>query len=319
MDALTLAEIPVTLLRVLAVVLGLLWGSFANVVIYRVPRGMSLVRPASHCPACGEPIRPYLNVPLFGWLLLRGRARCCGAGISARYPIVEAIGGVLSLAVLEALVLPLPPGTSALYALALYVLDFSLALALTAAAFIDLEFMLVPDSISLGGTIVGLLTFGMRAMRVDEALVGAAVGFLVLWLPFEWAYTKLTGAPGMGRGDAKLLMLAGAWFGWSGALVVLGAAALQGSVVAGLVLARHGRIAEPEAVRRERAEARAEIAALPEEQRQAAEQEWAMDPLATEPASGVGKARVAFGPFLVLATLELLLLGRERIMDWLLP
>jgi leader peptidase (prepilin peptidase)/N-methyltransferase len=317
MDPLTLAEIPPSMLRVLAVVFGLLWGSFTNVVIHRVPRAMSLVRPASHCPACGEPIRAYLNVPVFGWLLLRGKARCCGAPISPRYPLVEAIGGLLSLAVLEAIVLQLPGSTPAVHALAIYLLDFALGLALTAAAFIDLEFMLVPDSISLGGTIVGLLTFGLRQMQVEDALLGAAVGFVVLWLPFDWLYTKLTGAPGMGRGDAKLLMLAGAWFGWPGALLTVGAAAIQGTLAAGLMWLWQGRIDEPDAVRREREQIQAEIDALPESERAAAQEEWARDPLAAPPQSGVGKARVAFGPFLALATLELLLLDRDRIMDWL--
>src|SRR3954464_12334210 len=96
--------IPLWLLRSTVFAFGLIWGSFLNVVIYRVPREMSVVRPGSHCPACGVPIRPWDNVPVLGYLLLGGKARCCKAKLSARYPLVEAMGGVLSLAILELLV-----------------------------------------------------------------------------------------------------------------------------------------------------------------------------------------------------------------------
>lgn len=108
----TLADFPLWFLRTFALAFGLIWGSFLNVVIYRVPRGMSVVRPASRCPACEAPIRPWDNIPVVSYLILGGKARCCGARVSPRYPIVEAIGGVLSLAVLEVIVLKLPEGTS---------------------------------------------------------------------------------------------------------------------------------------------------------------------------------------------------------------
>src|SRR5437773_941435 len=130
-----LADFPPVALRIMAVLLGLLWGSFLNVVIYRVPRGQSVVRPASHCTSCGKPIAGYRNIPVVSWLLLRGKAACCGAPISARYPLVEAIGGVLAWAVVEAVVLALPPDTPAVHALALFVADLALSLALVAAAF----------------------------------------------------------------------------------------------------------------------------------------------------------------------------------------
>jgi leader peptidase (prepilin peptidase)/N-methyltransferase len=89
----TFNNIPLWFPRAFAIVFGLLWGSFLNVVIYRVPRGMSVVHPPSHCPSCGKPVRPWDNVPVFGYILLRGKARCCGAALSPRYPLVEAIGG----------------------------------------------------------------------------------------------------------------------------------------------------------------------------------------------------------------------------------
>jgi leader peptidase (prepilin peptidase)/N-methyltransferase len=313
-----LADFPPIALRVFAALFGLLWGSFLNVVIYRVPRGMSVVHPPSHCPACTTPIVAYRNVPVFGWLALRGRAACCGAPISARYPIVEAIGGVLSLTVLETLVFALPPGTAALHALMVYVAHFALALALVAAAFIDVEHMIIPDAVSLGGALLGLATSPLRDMAWLDSLLGAAVGFAMVWLPFDFLYRKLRGKTGMGLGDAKLMMLAGAWVGGSGAAFVLGAAAMQGTLATLVMLLTGQRIEEPEAVRREREELREELAKLSEEDRAALLLELAEDPLAEPPEEGLGKARIAFGPFLILAILECLFIGRERLLGWIL-
>ena len=104
-----LTDFPIWFLRAFALAWGLIWGSFLNVVIYRVPREMSVVRPASHCPACGKPVRAWDNVPVFGYLLLGGRARCCKVKLSPRYPLVEAMGGVLSIAI--------PPRASTLHRL----------------------------------------------------------------------------------------------------------------------------------------------------------------------------------------------------------
>ncbi len=307
----TLDDIPPIFLRVLAVLFGLLWGSFVNVVIYRVPRHMSVVRPPSHCPACGKPVRAWDNIPFFGWFLLRGKARCCGAALSPRYPLVEAIGGLLSLAILEVVVFRLGPLTPAPRALAVYVADLALALGLVAGAFIDLEHMFLPDSITWGGAALGVATASFRGMTFVEALIGAAVGFVVIWLPFVVIYPRLRGRAGMGLGDAKLLMLAGAWFGWPGALFVLGAGAVQGTLVAIPLLLFKGKIEEPEAVQREREEMKKELATLSPEDRAEAEKELAEDPLAEEAGAGIGQARMPFGPFLSLAVLECLLFGRD--------
>lgn len=308
----TLADLPTWFIRGFAIAFGLLWGSFLNVVIYRVPKGMSVVRPASHCPACGAPIRPWDNIPLLSYALLGGKSRCCKARVSPRYPLVEAIGGVLSLAIVEAVVLRMPEGTSAGRALALYTADFALAMGLVAAAFIDLEHMYLPDAVTLGGAALGVATASFRSMSFVDALLGAAVGFGVVWLPFVVLYPKIRGGRvGMGLGDAKLLLLAGAWFGWGGALFVLGAAAIQGTLFALVMLLVGGKLEEPEAVRREREELHAELEAMSPEERALAEKELLEDPLAEEPGEGLGQARLAFGPFLVLATLECLLVGRD--------
>ena len=297
--------------------MGLIWGSFLNVVIHRLPRGMSLVEPASHCPSCNTPIPFYRNVPLVSWLLMRGKAPCCGTKVSARYPLIELSGGLLSIAVLEATIFPLGPGTTALHALAVYVANFALCLGLLAAAFIDLEHMILPDSITFGGTILGLATFTFREMDLLDAVIGAAVGFAVVYLPLVVGYAKLRGRAGMGLGDAKLLMLAGAWFGWGGALLVLGGGAIQGTLGV-IALSLSGKtLEEPEAVKREREELRAEIEALSEEERAELEAELGADPLAEEPEEGFFNARLAFGPFLILAILECLLIGPQRILSWL--
>jgi leader peptidase (prepilin peptidase)/N-methyltransferase len=310
---LLLGDLPLELLYGFALFFGLIWGSFLNVVIYRVPRGMSVVRPSSRCPACNTPIRAWDNVPVLGYLFLRGRARCCGAKLSPRYPLVEAIGGLLSVAIMHVLIVPMHPATSLARAGFIYIADLALALGLVAAAFIDLEHMILPDSITLGGAVLGVATASFREMTFTDALIGAAVGFLIVWLPFIVIYPRIRGRAGMGLGDAKLLMLAGAWFGWRGAVIVLCAGALQGTLGAIVTLLVRGKIEDPEAVQREREEIRAELEKMSPEERAEVEKELAQDPLAEEAGEGFGQARIAFGPFLVLATLEFLLFGREAL------
>jgi len=313
---------PLWFLRAFTLVFGLVWGSFLNVVIHRVPHGQSVVRPASRCPHCGAPIRPWNNLPVISWLLLRGRARCCKAKISPRYVLVEAAGGLLALAVLEALVVPLPPDTSVLRASVVFLASFSLALGLTAAAFIDLEHMYIPDSISLAAVLLGLATVSLRAsVGIVEAIVAGLAGFLTVWLVFGVLYRLIRGRTGMGLGDAKLLAVAGVWFGWKGLLFALLAGAVQGTMAAMLLLIVRGRIEDPEAVQREREELLSEVAAIEDETLRAeAEEELRKDPIFEPEGAGPGAARVAFGPFLVLAIIEYLLLGPalvEHYWEWL--
>jgi leader peptidase (prepilin peptidase)/N-methyltransferase len=295
------------LVRTVAFVFGCLWGSFLNVVIYRVPRGMSVVRPGSHCPGCGAPVRAIDNIPLVSWLVLRGRARCCGAPVSPRYVAVELLGGMVALGIAQVVIVPLPLDTSVLHAAAIFLSDLALALALIAAAFIDLSHMYLPDTITLGGTLFGLATPGLRDLGYTDALVGAAAGWVGVWLPFIVGYQALRGRPGMGLGDAKLVMLAGAWFGWAGAAFALFGGALQATLAAAIVLLTKGSIEEPEAVRADREELQRAAAEGDAEAAQA----LADDPLGTAPAEGVMAARMPFGPFLCLAILEWLLGG-----DW---
>jgi len=296
---------PPWLARVLAAAWGCIWGSFVNVVIHRVPRDVSVVRPGSQCPACGSPLRAIDNIPVISWLLLRGRARCCGARISPRYVVVELLGGLLGLAIFDVVVGALPGDTTIAHAAAIFLADFALAMALLAAAFIDAEHMYLPDAVTIGGTIFGVATPGLRAMSWFDALFGAGIGFLGVWLPFIVGYKALRGRVGMGLGDAKLVMLAGAWFGWPGVVFAVFAGAVQATLAAGIVLLARGKIEEPESVRTDREVLVRAADAGDEEARQALE----ADPLGTAPAEGIMAARLPFGPFLCVAILEWMLAG----------
>ncbi len=296
---------PLWFLRAFAISFGLIWGSFLNVVIYRVPRGMSVSHPPSHCPGCGKPVKPYDNIPVLSYLILRGKARCCKTPMSPRYPLVELIGGLLSLAVVEVIIARLPLSTPLARAGAIYLADFAAGLSLVAAAFIDAEHMFLPDGITLGGTVIGLATASLRGMSYVDAFIGGAIGFAVVWVPFVFLYERLRGRPGMGTGDAKLTMMAGAFFGWPGVFFVLFAGAIQGTVGALAIFLVRGKIEEPEAVVADRAE----MKRLADEGDEEAKAILADDPLANAPEPGLAQARIPFGPFLILAFLEFLFAG----------
>jgi leader peptidase (prepilin peptidase) / N-methyltransferase len=313
-----LLDFPPLFLLVLAGMLGLLFGSFANVVIYRLPRGENLAYPASHCPACGAPIKAYHNLPLLGFLWLRGRARCCGAPIPWRYPSVELLGGLWSLAVVRGLVLDLPGDTPLWRAGLLFAVYLALGIVLLCAIFIDLDHMLLPDALTLGGAALGLVSAPLREFELLESVLGAALGFLVVWLLFVEGYRLLRGFPGMGLGDAKLLALTGAWFGWRGVLFALLAGSVLGTLTALAVYVARGRIEEPESVVRERAELARELELLEGDERAELERELAKDPLFSQPGSGLSQARLAFGPFLAVATLAYLFVGSGLIDEYLL-
>lgn len=326
-----LADIPYWFLVVHAVALGLLFGSFLNVVIYRLPRGESVAFPGSRCPACGKPIRPWENIPVFSYLLLRGKARCCGVRISPRYPLVELVGGLLAWAVLVSITNHLPPEAELPQVGLLFAVTLALGLSLVAATFIDLEFMILPDSITLGGAALGFLSaplrqglfpvgptpwsdwiseaWGPNLLAWVDSGAGAVFGFLLIWLPFDVLYRRIRGKTGMALGDAKLVLLAGAWFGWLGAVFALTAGALQGTLAALAVFAARGKIDEPEAVRKEREEFEQALAQAEGEERLALEKELEDDPLGEAPTSGLMQARLPFGPFLALAILEWTLYG----------
>jgi leader peptidase (prepilin peptidase)/N-methyltransferase len=312
-----LSELPPTFLLGLAAVLGLLFGSFSNVVIHRLPRGENIAFPASHCPACHQPIAAYDNLPVLSFLWLRGRARCCKARIKWRYPAVELLGGLWALAVMRLLILDAAPDAPLWRASLLFVLYLALGLTLICCIFIDLDYMILPDPLTLGGAAVGLLSAPLRGSDWIAAGVGAAVGFGVVWLLFVEGYRRLRGYPGMGLGDAKLLLLTGAWFGWEGVLFALLGGSLLGTLTALVVYVTRGQLPEPEGVVAERKELLEEISRLEGAERAELEAELALDPLFAEPAQGLARARLAFGPFLAVATLAYALVGPDLVAAYL--
>jgi leader peptidase (prepilin peptidase)/N-methyltransferase len=211
---------------------GLVIGSFLNVLIHRLPRGESVAFPGSHCPACGAPIRPYDNVPVLSWLLLRGRCRECRAPISVRYPAIELANALLWVAAfLRA------PGWA----------DFAsgafLCSACLALLVIDAEFRILPDKITLTGIAVGLaLSFFSRSRTPLSAVAGAALGAGGLFL-LAWLWEKLRNVEAMGMGDVKMLGMVGALLGASGVVITVLLASVAGSLVGlALVLARRGSL-----------------------------------------------------------------------------
>ncbi len=236
----------------LAAALGLAGGSFANVVVHRLPillarrwrdealatlhveppatAAFSLARPRSHCPWCGTPIRVRHNVPVLGWLLLRGRCAACGASISARYPLVELAG--LAIASTATSVWGFTP---------LALVHGAFLLALLTAALIDHDTRLLPDEITqplLWLGLVSTLAFPERPALAD-AVIGAVAGYLVLWSIYH-AFRLVTAREGMGHGDFKMLAALGAWFGWQALPALVLIASLSGLAFALVRRFRHG-------------------------------------------------------------------------------
>jgi leader peptidase (prepilin peptidase)/N-methyltransferase len=207
----------------LAFVLGLVIGSFLNVVAYRLPRGQSVAFPASHCPSCETPIKPYDNVPVLSWLVLRGRCRSCHRAISARYPIVEAV----TAALLVAVVLTEGADSDAWLGLAFVVL-------LVPVTLIDLDHRIIPNTLMLIGTVVSValvLLTDPGALTEHLIAAGAAGGFLLV--------AAIARPGGMGMGDVKLAAVMGLFLGRNVAPAML-AAFLVGSVIGGAIMARKG-------------------------------------------------------------------------------
>jgi len=246
-----LADLHPAALYGLTLALGLLVGSFLNVVILRLPARLfhdwrcqcrelleldtgsddepaGIATGRSRCPACGHGIRSYDNVPVISWLVLRGRCRDCGTRISPRYPTVELLTGLLSVAVIAALG-PTPAGLAGL----------AFTWALVAGSGIDLDHKLLPDQITLPLLWLGLL-LNIDGMFVDltSAVIGAAAGYLVLWAVFH-LFRLATGKEGMGYGDFKLLGAIGAWFGWQVLPTVILLASAVGAIIGiGLIAIR---------------------------------------------------------------------------------
>jgi len=244
---------PATLAAVCAL-FGLLIGSFLNVVIHRLPimmerdwraqcaelsgseppaaESLSLLKPRSRCPHCGHQIGALENIPILSYLIQKGRCKGCGKAISPRYPLVEALTGVL-------------------FGYAAWHFGASLATAgallfiaaMIALTFIDFDTQLLPDDLTLPLVWAGLLiNLNGTFTTLSNAVIGAAAGYLALWLVY-WAFKQATGKEGMGYGDFKLLAAIGAWFGWQMLPITILLSSFVGALVGIvlIVLARHGR------------------------------------------------------------------------------
>ncbi len=246
-----LARDSVALVTVCGVV-GLLFGSFFNVVIHRLPRMLeaewrqeyaefsgaasapaepfNLFRPRSQCPHCGHAISALENIPLLSWLVLRGRCRACSAPISARYPLVEGLAGGL------AALLAWHFGFGFLTVGALVLTGFLLVL-----GFIDADTQYLPDSLTLPLLWIGLL-FNLYGgfVPLADAVLGAAAGYLLLWSVYH-LFRLATGKEGMGYGDFKLLAALGAWLGWQMLPLIILLSAVAGSVLGIALILLAGR------------------------------------------------------------------------------
>jgi leader peptidase (prepilin peptidase) / N-methyltransferase len=238
----------------LAVLLGLLVGSFLNVVIYRLPLMMerewraqcaelldqpdpdaeklalTLWGPRSQCPSCGHLIRAVENIPLFSYLRQRGRCAHCGAGIGVQYPLVEATSGILAGVVAWQLGFGWPAAAALVF-----------TWMLLAASVIDFRTQLLPDSLTLPLLWLGLLAalFGLFA-DLPSAVIGAMAGYLSLWSVYQ-VFRLLTGKEGMGHGDFKLLAALGAWVGWQYLVTIIILSSLVGATCGLALMVFQGR------------------------------------------------------------------------------
>lgn len=209
--------------------LGLVLGSFANVVIARMPVGKSIVHPPSACPKCSQRIRWFDNVPVVAYIALRGRCRSCKNPISIRYPIIELLMMGLFLLMKSFF------GVSWL----LYARDLPFAFLAVTITFIDLDHRIIPDELSLGGLVLGLaLSYWVPGLGLVQSVVGALIGFSVFYA-LAWIYEWKTGKQGLGGGDIKLLAMIGSFLGPLGVFYTILLSSILGSVIGiGVALAQ---------------------------------------------------------------------------------
>lgn len=213
-----------------ALVVGLVVGSFANVCVHRVPQRRSVVTPRSRCPRCEAPIRAADNVPVLSYLFLRGRCRACGAPISPRYPLVEAANGVMYL-VLARLMGPTPRVAVAMV----------LVTALLVLSLIDYDHHLLPNSITLPGIAVGLAASFLPGPPTPLAAAAAAAGGYLALFAVARVYERTRGIEGLGQGDWKMTAMLGAFLGWEKLLLTVFVATLGGTLVGLGLMAFAGR------------------------------------------------------------------------------
>ncbi len=225
-------------------VIGAVWGSFFNVAIHRLGLYESVVRPRSRCPRCGTPIAWYDNLPIFGWMLLGGKCRHCRLPISVRYPLVELLSTLLALAIYARFVVePSRQGADVAWLAAHFLAYFAFVGTLLVLAGVDLDHKIIPDTVTYPAIpaffVAAIL---LRDVRPLDLILGMAAGYGIVAVTAELAWWLLR-REGMGYGDAKLLMLVGALFGWRGVAFTFFAAPFFGLVVVvPALVARRSRI-----------------------------------------------------------------------------
>ncbi len=274
----------------LAFLFGALWGSFANVVIYRVPRDLSVVRPGSRCPGCEAPIAWYDNIPVLSYLLLRGQCRRCGAKISLRYLVVELLAGIMSFALyMQHVLRPMVQGGGP--ELLAWLLWLCFGLALMIVTYTDIDLWVIPDEVVLPVAALGLVAAAvdpaLLGVGLVEGLVAAAAGYLLI-AGLRWIYLRWRGLEALGLGDGKLLLMIGAFCGARGLIWALAAGAIQGLLVAVPLLFLGKKLATTDL-----------------------QEVHGDDPELGADGEGVMGARVPFGPFLAIAAFEYMLVPEQ--------
>lgn len=219
------------LLMVYAGILGACVGSFLNVCVYRWPEDKSVVSPPSSCPSCGSRIKWYDNVPVLGWLWLRGKCRACGTPISIQYPLVELLTALLWVMSIWRF----GPTWQGLATALFFTILLGIALS-------DARTYIIPDQFTVGGLVLGLaLSFAPGSIGWKRAFIGAALGYALLWLVAvlgEWAFKK----PAMGGGDIKMMAMVGAFLGPIGVLLTIFLGALFGTLIFTPISYRTGKL-----------------------------------------------------------------------------
>jgi len=243
--------LPPAIIGVFVLALGLVIGSFLNVCILRIPQGKSIVLPPSACPQCGTPIRPYDNIPVISYLLLRGKCRGCKTRISAMYPLVEILTAVLFFGCYWAFGLTIDTLKWCVFSAIMIVLVFT-----------DLRERILPDLVNFVGLGLGLLfslfmrpydgtasfvayfafpsLHSLRAISLLDALLGAAAGGGLLWLVME-AYFRLRHREGMGLGDVKMMLMVGAFLGLKRTMLTIFAGSMLGTLLGIVFILARGK------------------------------------------------------------------------------
>lgn len=215
---------------VISFIFGAIVGSFLNVCILRIPAGNSIAYPPSHCPKCQYAIKWYDNIPMISYLVLMGKCRNCKERISFRYPLVEFLTAIFSLAAM----MMFGPSLA-------FLIYFAFVSSLIVITFIDLDHQIIPDIISLPGIPLGFLaSFVLPEITYKESLIGIVIGGGLLLL-VAIGYEFITKKEGMGGGDVKLLAMIGAFLGWKGVLFTIFSGSLVGTIIGVTIMVAQGK------------------------------------------------------------------------------